>query len=113
MKYTLDAKGKSLGRLSTEAAMILMGKNTPAYNPSHEGADEVEIINASKVNMTPKQAEVLHERYSGYPGGFKVEKAGHLAERKGFGELFKLAVYGMVPANKLRARRMKRLSVTE
>lgn len=113
MKYTIDAKGKSLGRTATEVAMILMGKNSPAYNPSVEGTDEVEIINASKVRMSPKQAEVLHERYSGYPGGFKTETAGKIAARKGYGELFKLAVYGMLPANKLRPRRMKRLSTFE
>ena len=113
MKYTIDAKGKALGRVATEAAVILMGKNDPSYAKNIVSDVSVEIINASKIKVTPgRLRETMHERYSGHPGGFKQVSAEHIIEKKGHAELFRLAVYGMLPANKLRPQRMKLLTIS-
>ena len=113
MKYTIDAKGKALGRVATEVATILMGKNTPAFTKNNVADVSVEIINASHIKVTPgRLRETMHERYSGYPGGFKAVSGEHIIEKKGHAELFRLAVYGMLPANKLRSERMKLLTIT-
>ena len=115
MKYTLDATGKSLGRVASQAAKILLGKeDTAEYARNKTYVVEVEIINASKAKFTEKKLrDTLHERYSGYPGGLKQLSAALVASKKGFSELFNLAVYGMLPGNRLRKERMKNLKVTE
>ncbi len=114
MKYTIDAKGRSIGRVATEVAVILMGKNSPDYTKNTVADVTVTVENASQVRMMPKKARtVMHERYSGYPGGFREESIAQIVAKKGYAELFNLAVYGMLPANKLRARIMKNLIVTE
>ena len=64
--------------------------------------------------MTEKKSRtVMHNRYSGYPGGFTEKAIEQLTAQKGYAELFILAVYGMLPANKLRPRMMKNLTITE
>jgi len=114
MEYIIDATNKAIGRTATEVAVLLMGKNDPSFEKNIVSGNKVTIINASKVKMTEKKArEVLHETYSGYPGGLKFKSIKHLIEKKGYGELFELAVYGMLPANKLRAKMMKNLTITE
>ena len=114
MEHTIDAKGKILGRVASQAAVILAGKNTAAYKNNVVSADKVHIINASQIKIDPKKfTEVFHEKYSGYPGGLKKESVGKIVATKGFAEIFKLAVYGMLPANKLRAKVMKNLKISE
>ena len=109
MKYTIDATEKAIGRTSSEVAILLMGKNDTDFVKN-----KVEIINASKVKMSEKKGKtVFHETYSGYPGGLKIKSNEQIAAKKGFAELFRLAVYGMLPANKLRPRMMKNLTIKE
>lgn len=113
-KHVLDAKNKKLGRVATEAAMILMGKNTPAFAKNILADVQVEIINASKTDINEKK--LLDKKYithSLYPGGQKEEALGDLIERKGILEVYRRAVYGMLPDNKLRSRMMTKLTITE
>lgn len=112
--HTIDATGKSLGRVASAAAKILLGKQSTDYTRNKTADVKVVITNASKAKFTEKKLrDTLHERYSGYPGGLKQLSAALVADKKGFSELFKLAVYGMLPGNKLRPLRMKNLTVTE
>ena len=114
-KYTIDATGKKLGRLASEAAILLIGKNVPSFQKHILRRDvEVEIVNASKINITPKKArEKTYLRYSGYPGGLREETFRQLAHRKGYGETIRKAIHGMLPANKLRPKKMKQLHISE
>ena len=111
---TIDATNQKLGRVASKAAKILSGKESPAYERNAVKGDSVTIINASKAKFTEKKLrDTLHERYSGYPGGLKQLSAALVASKKGYSELFNLAVYGMLPGNRLRKERMKNLKVTE
>jgi large subunit ribosomal protein L13 len=114
MEYTIDAKGKTVGRASSEAAVLLMGKNKPSFEKNKVSGQKVHITNASKVKMSEKKAgTTLHEKYTGYPGGFTRLSNKQISAKKGYGELFKLAVYGMLPANRLRNKIMKNLKISE
>jgi large subunit ribosomal protein L13 len=113
-KHVIDAKNKKLGRIASQAAMILMGKDTASFAKNVAPEVEVEIVNASKTAIDEKKK--LDKKYithSGYPGGQKEESLGNLIERKGIVEVYKRAVYGMLPDNKLRSRMMTRLIITE
>ncbi len=112
--YTIDAQNKSLGRVASEVAMILMGKDKADYRPNVVADVKVEIQNASKVKINPKNLKnKLYKRYSGYPGGLKETPMKKVIEKKGYSEIFEIAVKGMLPANKLRPLMMKNLEVTE
>jgi large subunit ribosomal protein L13 len=113
-QYKIDAKGKSIGRVSTEAASVLMGKTSPAFQ-KHIAADvEVLIENASKAMIAPnKQKEIQSKTYSGYPGGLKERTLAQTIAKKGYGEVFVHAISRMIPRNKLHKVRMKHLTVTE
>lgn len=114
MEYTIDAKGKTVGRTASQAAVILMGKNKADFEKNKIAPHKVFITNASKVKMSDKKATTtLHEKYTRYPGGFRRESVEKIAKQKGFAEIFKLAVYGMLPANRLRNKIMKNLKITE
>jgi large subunit ribosomal protein L13 len=114
MEYTIDAQGKSVGRVATEAAMKLMGKNTPTYK-AHIAPDvSVRIVNAAQANISEKKkGEKTYARYSGYPGGLKTTTMEEVITKKGYGEVFRMAVKGMLPKNKLQAVMMKHLTVEE
>ena len=89
-------------------------EDSPTYERHLPGAAEVKIVNASKLHLPErKRLGTMHTRYSGYPGGLKVETLDALIARSGHGEVVRKAIYGMLPHNKLRARAMKRLSVEE
>ncbi len=110
----IDAEGKVLGRIAGAVAKELMGKNRTDYAPNKVPQTSVTIINASKTNMTEKRMlETMHEKYSGYPGGLSKKSNKNIIGAKGFAELYRLAVYSMLPANKLRALMMKNLKITE
>jgi|SRR3972149_2933207 len=114
MEYTIDAKGKAIGRIASEAAKILMGKNKANFEKNTIAPHKVLITNASKAKVAEKKAtSTFHEKYSGYPGGIRFESVKQVAAKKGFAELFKLAVYGMLPANRLRPKIMKNLKISE
>ena len=112
-EYVFDATGKSLGRLATEIAMALRGKNEPDFVPHQAPQVTVTVNHASQVALSESQLEAEYKRYSGYPGGLKHESRGHLIDRKGYRKVFEKAVYGMLPNNKLRAVMMKNLIINE
>jgi large subunit ribosomal protein L13 len=112
--YTIDAEGKVLGRVASEAAKKLMGKNLPDYTANKVADVFVVITNASKTKMTEtRMQETLHERYSGQPGGFRKETNAKIVEKKGWKGLYELAIFGMLPSNKLRPITMKRLTIKD
>lgn len=109
---TIDAKGKTLGRTASAVAKALMGKTSPDYMPNKAPNVHVVLENANQTKMTEKRMnETLHERYSGYPGGLTFRSNKMILEGKGIKELYELAVYNMLPANKLRKGMMKNLTI--
>ena len=112
--HTIDATGKTFGRIASAAAKALMGKTTPDYVQNKVADVRVYITNASKTKMSERRMnETLHETYSGYPGGFKTATNEKIVKNKGWKGLYELAVYGMLPSNKLRPLMMKRLTINE
>lgn len=112
--HTIDATDKTFGRVASEAAKNLMGKTSPDYSANKVADIKVEIINAKKTKMSEaRMNNTLHERYSGFPGGFKTANNAEIITKKGWGALYELAVYGMLPPNKLRPLMMKNLKITE
>jgi len=109
--HLFDAKGKILGRLSTEIACLLIGKDKPYFVSYLDCGDYVVVINASKVQVTGRKAEQkLYRRHSGYPGGFReipYEKQMETDPRK----IVRHAVAGMLPKNKLKTKRLLRLKI--
>lgn len=114
MKYTLDAENKRIGRIATEAAVFLMGKNLVSFAKNTIPDVKVEIKNTSKALIDDsKKEQKYYSRYSGYPGGLRQPTMEQVISKKGYGELFKEAVKGMLPKNKLRARMMNNLIISE
>ncbi len=112
--YTIDATGGALGRVASEAASVLLGKKSANYLQNEVMPVEVEIINASKLVMTEKRiAGKEYTHYTGYPGGLRITSLANLLQKKGVGEALWKAVDGMIPRNKLRKERMKRLTITD
>ena len=112
--YTIDASGKVFGRVASEAAKNLMGKNLPDYTANKVANVLVVITNAGQTKMSERRMkETLHERYSGQPGGFREETNARILEKKGWKGLYELAVFGMLPSNKLRPLMMKHLTIKD
>jgi len=113
MKYTIDAKGKKLGRVASEAAALLMGKDA-SYERNVVADNKVEIINVSKADISDKKKEeVLYNSFSGFAGGLRQLTMKRVIEKQGVREIFWRAVYGMLPRNKLRAIMIKNLTISE
>ena len=112
--YKIDAQGKSIGRIASLAAQILMGKTSPAFQKNIVADVTVVIDNASKASIAQKKFnEIRAKFYSGYPGGLKERTLANMIEKKGFGEVFIHAIERMIPRNRLHKGRMKRLVVNE
>lgn len=108
--YTIDATGKPLGRLAVEVALILRGKNKADYLPNKAGESKVVVQNISKIKVTGKKMkDKVYSWHSGHPGGFKQATMAEVVEKKGFQEIFRRAVLGMLPKNKLRKIMIKNL----
>lgn len=112
-EYTIDAAGKRLGKVATEAATYLLGKDKADFAKHIAAPVTVTIINASKLELSEKKQAEVYQSYSGYPGGRRTETFEHLAKRLGYAEPVRRTIRGMLPANKLRAVMMKNLIVTE
>jgi len=111
-KYHLfDAEGKILGRLATEIAKVLRGKNKVDFTPNVDGGDFAVVINSDKIKVTGNKMEgKVYHRYSGYPGGItSIEFKDQL--EKDSRKIIQTAVYGMLSKNKLRNRMMTRLLI--
>ncbi len=110
----IDAEGRTLGRVASEVASFLMGKTKATFERHIYSGFKVKVINASKLKITTKKLEeIFHTRYSGYRGGLHILKGTETAEKKGLKELVKLAIYHMLPGNKLRREMMKNLKVED
>ena len=109
--YVIDAEGKVLGRLATEVANILRGKNKPFFAPHVDCGDYVIIVNADKVVLTGKKLDQkIYKTFSGYAGGLKEVKYRQTMQEKPEKMVYK-AVKGMVPHNRLGADIMTKLKV--
>lgn len=107
----LDAKGKSLGRVASEAASFLRGKRTPSYAPNKVSGEKVIIKNSALVRVTGrKMDQEAHERYSGYPSGLKKIPY-KVTFAKDSREFIRKAVSGMIPRNRLKKEIMKNLTI--
>ncbi|MDP2671922.1 MAG: 50S ribosomal protein L13 [Candidatus Daviesbacteria bacterium] len=110
-KHTIDASGKILGRLATEVATILMGKNKTNYVPYLDLGDFVAVINAAKIKVTGKKMKnKVYIRHSGYPGGLKKETMEQLLKRRPEA-VIEHAVWGMLPKTRLGRQMIKKLTV--
>ena len=109
---TIDATHKSLGRVASDAAKAILGKHKVDFVKHQIVGEEVKIINASKIRITgAKKLAKQYVRYSGYPGGQKKENYSMLTKRLGHKEAIRRAVMGMLPKNRLQAKRIKLLTV--
>lgn len=109
--HLFDAQGKVLGRLATEIAKTLSGRNKVDYVPHIDGGDFVVVINMDKIQVTGNKLEgKIYHKYSGYPGGISSIALKDLL-KKDAGKVMQNAVYGMLPKNKLRDKMMLRLNV--
>ena len=114
MKHTIDAQGKKIGRIASEAASCLMGKKTTSFAKNTVADASVEIINAAKADVPlRKKTGHVYVTYTGFRGGLNEETLGELIDRRGMGDVFKRAVYNMLPDNKRGARRLKNLTIKE
>lgn len=109
--HLVDAKGQILGRLASEIAQKLIGKNKVTYTPHIDGGDYVVVINAGEIEVTGNKAEdKMYYSHSGFPGGLKSKNFAKLKET--FPDrIIEKAVFNMLPKNKLRSERMNRMKV--
>jgi large subunit ribosomal protein L13 len=109
--FVVDAEGQVLGRLATKIARILIGKDKPSYTPHLVSGDHVVVVNAEKVKLTGNKIDQkIYRHHSGYPGGLKEIPIRVMLQRRPE-EVVREAVLGMLPKNKLRAQRAKKLRV--
>jgi large subunit ribosomal protein L13 len=109
--WVIDASGKTLGRLATEAAVLLKGKHKPIYSPHLDVGDYVVIVNADKVEVTGKKlTDKIYYHHSNYPGGLKSISLEKMLEAHPT-RAIEHAVKGMLPHNRLGAAMFKKLKV--
>ncbi|HDQ15635.1 MAG TPA: 50S ribosomal protein L13 [Bacteroidetes bacterium] len=109
--HLVDLEGKVLGRVATEIAKLLMGKDKPTFTPHVDGGDYVVAINASKVELTRNKKESkVYRWHTGFPGGLK-EMTFERMMKKHPEKVIERAVYNMLPKNRLRKNRMVRLKI--
>jgi len=107
--HKIDVTGKVLGRVATEVALLLRGKNKPTFSPHLDEGDSVIIQNVDKMKFTGKKLQdKVYKHHTGYVGNLKETKMGELYE-KNPQKVFEKAVFNMLPKNKLRNEMMKRL----
>src|SRR5262249_7881667 len=109
--YVVDADGQTLGRLATQIADRLRGKNKPQYTPHVDTGDFVIVVNAEKIAVTGKKADAkMSSRHSGYPGGLRSRPLREQLERRPT-EVLRKAVKGMLPRNKLSRQQLTKLKI--
>ena len=109
--YLVDAENQTLGRLATEVASVLRGKNKASYTPHLDTGDFVVVVNADKVKVSgSKPQQKLYRRHSGRPGGMKVETFAHLQDRLPE-RIVEKAIKGMLPHNALGRQMFRKLKV--
>ncbi|MGC8549497.1 MAG: 50S ribosomal protein L13 [Acidobacteriaceae bacterium] len=109
--FVVDASGKTLGRLATEAARVLSGKNSPKYTPFMDMGDHLIVINAEKIRLTGlKSQQKVYRRYTGFPGGLREESFVRLLQRRPE-KIVEEAIKGMLPKTKLGRKMASKLNV--
>jgi large subunit ribosomal protein L13 len=109
--HVIDAEGLVLGKVATQAATLLKGKHKPIYAPHVDTGDHVVIVNAAKLDLSPRKlADKQYRRHSGYPGGLRTESLEHLLARDPE-RVVRLAVRGMLPKTRLGRQQLKKLRV--
>ncbi|NOQ50285.1 MAG: 50S ribosomal protein L13 [Mycoplasmataceae bacterium] len=109
--YLVDAKDLVLGRMASEVAKVLTGKNKPTYTPHEDNGDFVVIINAEKIVLTGNKInKKMYYNHSGYPGGLRTRSAKTMLETAPE-EMVQKAIWGMLPHNKLGRKQIKKLFV--
>ncbi len=109
--WVVDAEGKNLGRLASEIAVVLRGKNKPQYTPHVDTGDFVVVVNAEKIAVTGnKMTGKVYYRHSGYPGGLKSRTLAQMIDRRPT-EVLRKAVKGMLPRNRIAAQQLNKLKI--
>jgi large subunit ribosomal protein L13 len=109
--YVVDAQGKVLGRMASEIAKVLRGKNKPIFTPNLDAGDFVIVINARGVKLTGKKLQKkVYYRHTDYPGGIRERTAEEMLEEKPE-HLVRQAVKGMLPKNRLSRKLVNKLKV--
>ena len=109
--YVVDAQDKILGRMATEIAKILRGKNKPIFMPNQDAGDFVIVVNARGIKLTgTKLQKKIYYRHTEYPGGIRERTAAQMLEEKPE-ELIRLAVKGMLPKNRLSRKLVNKLKI--
>ena len=109
--FVVDASGKTLGRLATEAASVLSGKRNPKYTPYIDMGDHVIVINAEKIRLTGlKSQQKVYRRYTGFPGGLREESFTRLLQRRPE-KIVEEAIKGMLPKTKMGRKMGSKLNV--
>lgn len=112
MDYTIDAKNKNMGRLASEIAVILQGKNSANYEPRLAGEDKVIVKNVDAMKISgKKESDKVYHRHTGYMGHLKEETYAQVVAKKGKKEVLKRAIKRMLPKNRLQEVRMKNLII--
>ncbi len=109
--HIVDAEGRTLGRLASEIARVLRGKNKPQYTPHIDTGDFVVVVNAEKVVVTGRKSEQkVYRRHTGYPGGLRETSYEVMMERKPT-EVLRKAVKGMMPRTRLGRKQFTKLKL--
>jgi large subunit ribosomal protein L13 len=109
--YVVDAEGKTLGRLATQIADTLRGKNKATYTPHTDTGDFVIVVNAEKIHVTgQKLDQKMYYNHSGYPGGLRTRSLRTQLERRPT-EVLRKAVKGMLPRNRLARQQITKLKI--
>ena len=113
-KHIIDAKDRVPGRVATEVAILLMGKDRTDFARNRIPDVQVEVVSAGKMSLEAKKLKAKsYYHHSGFPGSLKRETQSHVIETKGAREVLRRAVYGMLQKNKLRARMMQNLKIND
>jgi large subunit ribosomal protein L13 len=109
--YLVDAEGKTLGRLATEVARVLMGKHKPTYTPHVQTGDFVVVVNAEKVHLTGKKwSDKIYYHHSMYPGGLRERTANEMRAKQPT-RMIEKAVRGMLPKNRIGDKLIRKVKV--
>ena len=112
--YTINATDRTLGRVCSEAASVLLGKKSVHFAKNQALPIKVTVTNAGKMHLPARRTKgKVYTRYTGHPGGLYFMTREEMVAKKGIGEVVRKTVDGMIPRNKLRAPRMKNLIITE
>ena len=113
-EYKIDASGKKLGRVASEVASILLGKNNPDFQKNKIADVKVDVINSSKMDISEKKSTTnIYTNYSGFPGGLKKRTLGEIATKKGYAEVLEKAISGMIHNTRLKKDTLKNLTIKE